>query len=262
MANNKIKAILFDLGDTLLNFGRISSLHIYSNASHWTYDYLKEHAQPVGSKAIYGLVNLIGIRWRYLISHITGNDFDSLVALRTYGDKRGFTLTDEQWEEINWLWYLPLREKTQMEDDIVETLTKLRDMGIKLGVISNTFVNGHALDRHLEQEGIIDFFEPRMYSYQYTFRKPNKRIFLEGAKRIGEEPCNIMYIGDRVDKDVKGSMGAGMVPVLKKAYTSEGKKIPAGTIRIDKIAELPGIIAGINSKVDEKIEAADCAGCA
>jgi HAD superfamily hydrolase (TIGR01549 family) len=196
----------------------------------------------------YGLVNLFGIRFNHLISNITGKDFDSLLLLKKYGDKRGFDLPVEQWQEINWLWYLPLRQKTTLEADIAGTLEKLKGMGLKLGIISNTFVNGHALDRHLEEEGLLDFFPIRLYSYQFDFRKPDKRIFLEGARQIQVDPQNIMYIGDRIDKDVKGSVRAGMIPVLKKAYTNDGKKAPEGTHKIETLAQLPALIEKINNQ--------------
>ena len=248
MASEKIKAVLFDLGDTILNFGRIKASELFTDASRESHAFLEKCQQPVAGMLRYGLVNLFGIRLGHLISNITGKDFDSLLLLKKYGDKRGFELTTEQWQEVNWLWYLPLRQKTILENNIAETLQRLKDMGLKLGIISNTFVNGHALDRHLEEEGLLDFFPIRLYSYQFNFRKPDKRIFLEGAKQIEVDPRNIMYIGDRIDKDVKGSVRAGMTPVLKKAYTSQGKKAPEGTHKIDTIAQLPDLIEMINGQ--------------
>lgn len=248
MASELIKAVLFDLGDTILNFGRIKSSELFKDAARGSHAFLEECQQPVARMLAYGLVNLFGLRFNHLISNITGKDFDSLLLLKKYGDKRGFDLPVEQWQEINWLWYLPLRKKTTLEDNIAETLQKLKDMELKLGIISNTSVNGHALDKHLKEEGLLDFFPIRLYSYQFDFRKPDKRIFLEGAKRIGADPQNIMYIGDRIDKDVKGAARAGMIPVLKKAYTNEGKKVPDGTHKIDTIAQLPNLIEKLNKQ--------------
>ncbi len=248
MASDKIKAVLFDLGDTILNFGRIKASELFKDAARGSHAFLEECQQPVARMLAYGLVNLFGIRFNHLVSHMTGKDFDSLLLLKKYGDKRGFDLPVEQWQEINWLWYLPLRKKTTLEADIVGTLEKLKEMGLKLGIISNTFVNGHALDRHLEEEGLLDFFPIRLYSYQFDFRKPDKRIFLEGARQIEVQPQNIMYVGDRLDKDVKGSARAGMIPVLKKAYTNEGKKVPNGTHKIETVAQLPDLIEMINNK--------------
>ena len=87
----------------------------------------------------------------------------------------------------------------------------------------------------------------RMYSYQYDFRKPNVKIFHAAAEQIETPAANILFVGDRINKDVNGALKAGMRPVLIKAYTNAGKKRPDGTIEIEKVAELPEIIKNINS---------------
>ena len=242
MSDREVKAILFDLGETLLNFGRIPVGSVLRQAAHQSYTYLKDMGQPVGGFGGYFWRNLIGLRIQYIISGIRRRDFDSLAVLKKNGEKRGIKLSQGQWEEFDWLWYEPVRRAAWTEPDITQTLGRLKDAGLKLAIVSNTFVNSSALDRHLDEEGLTDFFEFRMYSYQFAFRKPDKRIFLAAAERIGVEPANIMFIGDRIDNDVKGAMRAGMQPVLKKAYTNQDKRVPAGIVQIEKISELPGII--------------------
>jgi HAD superfamily hydrolase (TIGR01662 family) len=177
---------------------------------------------------------------------VTGRDFDSLAVLRKYGTRRGFGLSAEQWQQLNWLWYEPLRQRAWVEPGLAETLAELAEAGLKLGIVSNTFVSGSTLDRHLAEEGLISFFDTRVYSCEFGLRKPNKRIFLEAARQVGAEPANIIYVGDRVNKDVKGALRAGMQPVLKNAYTNVGKKPPAGVERIDSISELPDLVGKIN----------------
>ena len=96
----------------------------------------------------------------------------------------------------------------------------------------------------------MDFFEFRMYSYEFNFRKPDRRIFLTAAERIGFGPEEIIYVGDRIDIDIKGAMAAGMKPVLKNAYTNAGKKTLDGVVRIDTIAELPALIEQFENQVE------------
>lgn len=245
LADNKIQGVLFDLGETLLNFGKVDTLGLFKVSGRLSWDYLKRNGQKVRGFKRYLWGNLLNLQVNIVLSSIAGNDFDSLEVLRWLGKKRGYDLSDEQWLDINDLWYEPLRRLASTEPDIKETLGKLKDAGLKLGIISNTFVNGHSLDKHLAETGLLEFFEHRIYSYQYDFRKPNKRIFLAGAKMIGVSPENIMYIGDRIDKDVKGSRNAGMVPVLKRAYTSEGLNPGKGVHIIENISELPELIEAI-----------------
>jgi len=245
VVRTRIRAVLFDLGETLVNFGKIDSGRLFKNAGRRSYTFLKKLNQPVGGFRQYFWRNLWGLYVRHYISLVTGRDFDSLALLEKYGRMRGFNLSREQWQELNWLWYEPLRKLSRTEPDLAGTLTKLTEAGLKLGIVSNTFVSAGALDRHLTEEGLIGFFDTRVYSCEFGFRKPDKRIFLEAARQVGAEPDNIIYVGDRINKDVKGALRSGMQAVLKTAYTNAGKKVPAGVERIENISELPELVGKI-----------------
>ncbi len=247
MPDKKIKAVLFDLGETLLNFGKINPAEIFRQGARLSYDFLKSCGQPVGSFKYYCWRNLIALQVRRLLSNITRNDFNSLVLLRWIGIKKGIRLDGQQWRHFAWLWYEPLRKISTVEPDIKETLTRLKNSGLKLGIVSNTFVNGCSLEKHMEQVGILDFFEPKMYSYQFDFRKPDTRIFRIAAERVGETPDNILFVGDRIDKDVEPAIKVGMQAVMKTAHTNNGKKLPEGAGKINHISELPALIEKINA---------------
>jgi HAD superfamily hydrolase (TIGR01549 family) len=160
----------------------------------------------------------------------------------------GFQIWPDQWCRLAWLWYQPLSELAEVEPDTARTLSQLRGRGLKLGIVSNTFVNSSSLEKHLQQLGILDFFAVRLYSYQFAFRKPNIRMFKTAAERIGEMLENILFVGDRIDADIRPAMKVGMQAVLKKAYTNEGKTTPKGAWKIDRLAELPALVEKINAR--------------
>lgn len=246
MSDRKVSTVFFDLGETLINFGKVNVPALLRESAGLCHSYLREKGQMGESTGGYFRRSLAVLYWQLLKSRLTGRDFDSLKVLQRTGEKRGIQLSDEQWCEVNNLWYEPLRRRSQIEPGALECLSKLRDMGLKLGILSNTMVNACSLEKQLAEEGLLDFFPVRLYSYQFNFRKPDRRIFLEGARAIGDEPAKIVYVGDRIDKDVKGSLSAGMRPILKKAYTNFNKRPPGGTVVIEKIAELPDVIACFN----------------
>jgi len=194
------------------------------------------------------LRNLLSLRLCRFVSLLNGRDFDSLALLKKAGTKRGARLTDEQWEHLTWLWYEPLTKIGWAEPRIKETLTALKTSGLKLGIVSNTFVHRCALEKHLHQLGILDFFDVRLYSYEFPFRKPDIRIFKIAADRISHPPQNILFVGDRIDKDIKPAIKAGMIAVLKDAHTNSGKKLPLAARRIMQIADLPNMIKRINTQ--------------
>ena len=252
MEHKTVKAILFDFGETLVNFGKVGAKTIFMEAARTSYDYLRQTGQEIGGFRPYIWRNVLGLRVKTFISGIVGHDFDSLEVLKESGIRQGWNLSDEQWQEVNKCWYEPLRSRGRIETGLGETLRRLGEPGIKMGIVSNTFVHACSLDAHLKELGLFDFFDLRIYSYQLKFRKPNKRIFLEAANRLGVGPEHTLFVGDRINKDVKGAIRAGMIPVLKTAYTNKGRKAPKGVFKIDAIAELPGIIAGINEKQENE----------
>ena len=242
-----IKAVMFDLGETLLNYGKVETIRVFRQSAKLTYDYLMSHGQPAGNFGWYFIRNQVAIHVRTLWGNITGRDFDALSLLKKYGLRRGYKLSEEQWREVGWLWYEPLSRIAKAEPDIKETLAKLKGMGLKLGILSNTFISAGSLDRQLEQLGMLEFFPYRLYSYQFPFRKPDRRIFEAAIAKVGEPAENILFVGDRIYTDIRPALKVGMRAALKSAYTNKGKVVPNGVWKIERIAELPAIIETVNT---------------
>jgi HAD superfamily hydrolase (TIGR01549 family) len=245
LAKRRIKAVLFDLGETLLTFGRLDRNEVSKRAARRAYDYLVELNQPVGSYGTYRFFHLWGMRWNIFKSWITGNDFNSLDLLKNFGRRNGINLSEDQWQELNWRWYETLTDYGKVVPGSIDALRQLKEMGFTLGLLSNTFVHKSSLERHMANEGLLDFFPTRLYSYEFPWRKPDVRIFKAAAEKIGITPNEIVYVGDRLDFDVDGSAKAGMLPILIRAFTNENKDIPAGVVCINDNTELPDAIRGI-----------------
>lgn len=251
MAYGEIKAVLFDLGDTLLEFGKFSTTRAFLEGARATYAFLQDHGQPVSCFAWYFLRNLVRLRTQYLIADLTHRDFDSLEVLQAVGAKLGVKLSREDWEQFAWLWYEPLSRRARIEPGLEESLARLTRMGLKLGIVSNTFVNRASLERHLQLLGLLEFFPVQLYSYEYHVRKPSTEIFRIAAGKIAERPQNILFVGDRIDNDVLPALESGMRAALKEAYTNRGKKLPPAALRIGRLAELPALIEQINASATQ-----------
>ena len=247
MAHDQIKAVLFDLGDTILNFGKVSTTRAFLAGARASHAYLRDLGQPVAWFPWYFACNLVRMRIRYLISNFTHNDFDSLEVLKTVGTRQGVSLSSSQWEEFAWLWYESLSRCARVEPDLLETLSALQRMGLKLGIVSNTFVSRASLARHLGQLGLLEFFPVQLYSYEYHFRKPSTELLRIAAGKIGEAAESIVFVGDRIDNDILPALKSGMHAILKDAYTNAGKPTPHGAKRVRLLSELPGIIEEINA---------------
>jgi putative hydrolase of the HAD superfamily len=248
MTERKIQAVLFDIGETLLVFGKVDAVALFKEGGKQAYNFLKNLNQPVGPLQYFLFRHLIIIRLLSIWSNIIKRDYDSSEILRKIEQYNGVKLTESQWQDFAWCWYEPLSRLVQMEPDIKQTLGKLKSAGVKLGILSNTFINATTLEKHLAQIGILNFFDARLYSYQFKYRKPDKRIFIEAAEKIGVRPENVLFVGDRLDMDAAGATAANMTAVVKKAYTNSLKKIPENVIKIEQLAELVGVVEEINNR--------------
>jgi putative hydrolase of the HAD superfamily len=247
MKHDEIKAVLFDLGDTLLEFGKFSTTRAFLEGARSTHAFLLEQGQPVSCFAWYFFRNLVRLRTKYLIADLTRRDFDSLEVLKEVGAKLGVQLSADQWQEFAWLWYEPLSRRARIEEGLPESLARLVGMGLKLGIVSNTFVNRATLQRQLQLVGVLEFFPVQLYSYEFHVRKPSTEIFRIAAAQIAERPQNILFVGDRIDNDVLPALATGMWAALKEAYTNQGQKVPPAAWRIGRLAELPALIEQINA---------------
>jgi HAD superfamily hydrolase (TIGR01549 family) len=242
-----VKAVLFDLGETILEFGKVQTTRAFLEGAWATHAFLQAHGQPVACFPWYFLRNLVRLRIKYLMASIQRRDFDSMEVLKAAGVKLGVKLAPEQWEQFAWLWYEPLSRRATIEGDLPETLARLQRMGLKLGIVSNTFVTRASLAQHLRLLGLLDFFPVQLYSYEYHVRKPSTEIFRIAAAQIGEAAPNILFVGDRIDNDIRPALASGMRAALKEAHTNRGKKVPAAALKIRRLAELPALIGQINA---------------
>jgi len=247
MVHDEIKAVLFDLGDTILEFGKVNTTKAFLEGARVTHAFLKAQGQPVACFSWYFFRNLVRLRTKHLIANLLRQDFDSLEVLKAVGARLGVRLSHEQWEQFAWLWYEPLARCARIEEDLPQTLDTLKRMGLKLGIVSNTFLNRASLERHLRLLGLQDFFPVQLYSYEFHVRKPSTEFFRIAVDKIGAPAGSILFVGDRIDNDIQPALETGMRAALKEAYTNQGKKVPPEALRIRRLAELPALVERINA---------------
>jgi len=244
-----IKGILFDLGDTLLDFGKVDVTGLFEAGARLSYAYLQELSQPLPPLAKFHRRQLRAIRWNYFKSRFTRREFNALELIGRLAMRMGHELTHEHILELAWRWYMPLSQCAKVEDDLPKLLEALRDRGMKLGIVSNTFVPGEVLDRHLQQAQLLDFLPIRVYSCDVGYRKPSPKIFSLALERAGLAPENTLFVGDSPKADIMGSLKAGMIPVLKdpRDLHVRGEAARHARHRIHRLSELSEIIARHNA---------------
>ena len=132
--------------------------------------------------------------------------------------------------------------------DTKPSLSKLKEMGILMGVVSNHH-NSEALIDHLSALGILDFFQPVVASCEAGWRKPDPRIFRLCLSRMGVSPEEAIFVGDLLDFDILGAKGVGMHSVLIPDRVTGYRNVesvvkPDFVVR--KLTEVPDIVAKLN----------------
>ena len=216
--NRPIKAVLFDLGNTLLDFEPTNIEQIFEVGSRRVYTYLQEKGCPLPSFNNYHRRQLRRILWRVGLARLIRRDFNGLDTLRQISLSMGHKLSQEELEEMVWLWYDPLSNTARVAGEVREVLDWLVQHNLKLGIISNTFVPGVILDRHLAREGLLDYFPVRIYSCDTKFRKPSRKIFRLALEKLRCPAEQVVFVGDVPRMDIRGARRLGMIGVLKDRH--------------------------------------------
>lgn len=117
-----------------------------------------------------------------------------------------------------------------------EILVGLRSTGRPLGVFSD-----YDPDRKLEALGVRDLFDVTLAATDAEVNrfKPDPRGFIVGAERLGVDPCDVLYVGDRAEVDGAGATAAGMASVIITGRVGEDPR----SRRIDGLAGLSGLFS-------------------
>jgi putative hydrolase of the HAD superfamily len=94
-------------------------------------------------------------------------------------------------------------------------LLALRERGLRLGVLSNTFWSRAHHEQVLARDGILDLFDGLVFSSELAWTKPHAQAFLAALASVGiEDPAEAVFVGDRPFDDIYGAATVGMRTVL------------------------------------------------
>ncbi len=100
---------------------------------------------------------------------------------------------------------------TVLGPEVTATLDHLINIGMPLGVISNT--EGRLI-ADLAKVGLDSCFTVFLDSGVEKVAKPDPRIFRRAARRLGFKPAECLYVGDLPNVDILGARRAGLQAAL------------------------------------------------
>jgi HAD superfamily hydrolase (TIGR01509 family) len=106
-------------------------------------------------------------------------------------------------------------ERTVEHDPVAEQVLRgCRDRGWKTGLLSNTHWPRDLHERWLQEAGLLDLLDVRVYTSDLPHMKPHPAAFGALLSALDVPAERAVFVGDRARDDVMGAQGAGMRAVL------------------------------------------------
>lgn len=215
-----VKAVLFDLGDTLWHFPEMPpAQRIREETMRRVGAVLQSWGVPLeGELRFLGREIRLGVekadRAAYL-GDCVSPDFNEVV--RGIAKGMGLDITYDQAAQLWDAWNLGgLILGRTMFDDAYQTLDWLRDHGVRIGCVTNRVFGGPRFAEELRELGLDRYFEAIAVSCDVGYMKPHPRIFQHvlDAMRLDPEDCAV--VGDSLRADVQAAQSLGMIGILRK----------------------------------------------
>ncbi len=218
-ANGPFRAVLFDLGGTLVDYHDFA--HWCETARRCFVDVDEEDL----AHAFFEVERATDLRervsytefWRQVLAAASDREVESAAAgrfIELLRERPGFA---------------------RLYSDTRRCLQDLRAQGLRLGVISNSSSEAHVRSI-LHENGILPFFERVVSSGTEGVEKPNPEIFHRALARMKLAPAEVFYVGNLAFSDAQAAREAGLGAVwLNRAGTGMSVEPP----EITSLLELP-----------------------
>jgi len=238
----KIKAVLFDLGNTLvyshpeITFQRILADHSVTKRLEEVKEALVRGNAEFDIKKHEGLsAHQFYTQWNIVqLKHL---------GLKGSKARRLAATIDSQWWKYAEFHVYP---------DVERTLLRLKQMGLKLGIITGGFEED--IESIMPKTGLDALFDVKVGVNTTGKRKPHPKAFKHALKQLGIRPSEAIFVGDNFKADYEGAEKVGMMPVLirrkgsstQELFTDVCLKLPPGTRSIRRLDEIFDVLKTVN----------------
>lgn len=244
-----IRAVLFDLGGTL---------HTSSSPAGRDVWFAKRVIDRLGDYGIRLETEPERLAEQLLVNgeeykHSTEESLKELPSVEIWSGYylRDYHIPREQLapmaEELSFL-YDYERVRVMRRPHLKQTLETLRDMGLRMGVISN-IISTSVVSHFLKEYDVEQYMDCQVLSSATGIRKPSAEIFRIAEREMGLGPDELAYVGDTISRDVRGVRNAGwklMIQIRNPGVAHRDKGMEHLGFQpdylIDDLSEIPAII--------------------
>lgn len=110
-----------------------------------------------------------------------------------------------------------------LHPEIIPMLTKLKDKGILIGLITNCFSEEVGVIR---KSVLFPYFDAAYFSYEQGIQKPDEEIFRRCIEALSVKAEECLYVGDGGSNELEAAKKIGMTAVQAIWYFKEGMSHP------------------------------------
>jgi putative hydrolase of the HAD superfamily len=196
--------IIFDMGDTIVRAESIDTL-----AGNRRLLELAEFNPGVTAEDVEAMME--EIRWTEKASEESMIEFDCENYQKLLFGSLGVTFRIGYPEMEREFWKHTV--KYRVIEGIGELLDLIEAREIRAGILSNTIFSSAVLEEELARYNLAQRFSFVVSSADYGIRKPHRHVFRIAVKKMGLEPEDIWFVGDKPEYDIRGALDAGLYPV-------------------------------------------------
>jgi HAD superfamily hydrolase (TIGR01549 family) len=215
-----IKAVLFDLGDTLWHFPAMPpAMTIRGETMRRIGAVLQTWEIPLeGDFRFLGRDIRFGVekadRAAYE-SDCVSPDFSETV--RQIVAEKGLHISYEQAAQLWDAWNLGgITLGRTMFDDAYRTLAWLREHGVRIGCVTNRVFGGPRFAEELRELRLDEYFESTAVSCDMGYMKPHAKCFEYALDEMKIDARETAMVGDSLLADVQGSQALGMTAIWRR----------------------------------------------
>lgn len=112
-----------------------------------------------------------------------------------------------------------------LHPEIIPMLSKLKERGLRVGLISNCFSEEAGVIR---RSVLFPYFDAVYLSYEQGVRKPDAEIYQRCMDGFALKPEECLYIGDGGSSELEAARALGMQAAQAVWYLQEGTMQPSG----------------------------------
>jgi FMN phosphatase YigB (HAD superfamily) len=240
------RAVLFDLGDTLVDLGEGRGSYearLFVRVGH-VYDVLAARGLALPERTGFCAALAEDSEAQYQAALAEQRGIDIFTVMARFLQRGGLPCDDGAVQAAGEAYcHGGGAEPVGLRTGALEVLQELQAEGYVLGVISNTVQPAQFMAASLTRRGLAPYFAVQVYSSDAGVAKPHPAIFRRALDALGVAPAAAVYVGDRLVADVGGAQTAGMRGILVEVgHRVEQHPAITPDARIRELPELPAAL--------------------